>query len=70
MRIVTILSRKTIVNMFPVYSLLIGMSIGFTVSVSLAAIFSSALLGYLLGFSIGFIGWLTIVITKRKYDLV
>jgi hypothetical protein len=66
-RIVTILSRKTVVNMFPVYSLLIGMSIGFTVSVSLAAIFSSALLGYLLGFLVAFIGWLTIIITKRKF---
>lgn len=69
MRIVTILSRKTVVNMFPVYSLLIGMSVGFTVSVSLAVIFSSALLGYLLGFSIALIGWLTILITKRKYNL-
>ncbi|MBE5812110.1 MAG: hypothetical protein E7314_00455 [Clostridiales bacterium] len=66
-RIVTILSRKMVVNMLPVYSLLIGMSIGFTVSVSLAAIFSSALLGYLLGFSIVLIGWLAIIITKRKY---
>lgn len=69
-RIVTILSRKTVVNMFPVYSLLIGMSIGFTVSVSIAAIFSSALLGYLLGFSIILIGWLTILITKRKYNSI
>jgi len=69
MRIVTILSRKTVVNMLPVYSLLIGMSIGFTVSVSLAAIFSSAILGYMLGFSIAFIGWLTILITKRKYKV-
>lgn len=67
MRIVTILSRKIVVNMLPVYSFLIGMSIGFTVSVSLAAIFSSALLGYMLGFSIALIGWLTILITKRKY---
>jgi len=69
-RIVTILSRKTVVNMFPAYSLLIGMSIGFTVSVSLAAIFSSALLGYLLGASIVLIGWVTILITKRKYNSV
>lgn len=65
-RIVTILSRKTVVNMFPVYSLLIGMSIGFTISVSIAAIFSSALLGYMLGFSIILIGFLVIVITKNK----
>lgn len=70
MRIVTILSRKPVVNMLPVYSLLIGMSIGFTVSVSLAAIFSSALLGYLLGFSIALIGWLTIIITKAKYGTI
>jgi len=66
-RIVTILSRKTVLNMLPVYSLLIGMSIGFTVSVSIAAIFSSALLGYLLGFSIVLIGWLTILVTKRNF---
>lgn len=70
MRIVTILSRKTVVNMLPVYSLLIGMSIGFTVSVSLAAIFSSALLGYMLGFSIALIGWLTILITRAKYRTI
>ena len=70
MRIVTILSRKTVVNMLPIYSFLIGMSIGFTVSVSLAAIFSSALLGYMLGFSIALIGWLTILITRAKYGTV
>lgn len=68
-RIVTILSRKTILNMLPVYSLLIGMSIGFTVSVSIAAIFSSALLGYLLGFSIVLVGWLTILVTKRHFTM-
>lgn len=69
-RIVRILSRKAVVNMLPVYSLLIGMSIGFTVSVSLAAIFSSALLGYLLGFSIALIGWIAIIVTKRKYNVL
>jgi hypothetical protein len=69
-RIVTILSRKTVVNMLPVYSLLIGMSIGFSVSVSLAAIFSSSVLGYLLGFSITLIGGVTILIIKRKYNSI
>lgn len=66
-RIVRILSRKNVINMLPVYSLLIGMSIGFTLSVSLAAIFSSALLGYMLGFLIAFIGWIFILIAKSKY---
>ena len=66
-RIVRILNRKPIVNMLPVYSMLIGMSIGFTVSVSLAAIFSSALLGYMLGFSIVFIGWIFVLLSKNKY---
>ena len=65
-RIVTILSRKTVVNMLPIYSLLIGMSIGFTISVSIAAIFNSALLGYLLGGIVVITGYIAIKVTKSK----
>ena len=67
-RFFTTLFRLTPVNNAPVYSVFIGLSIGFTISVSMAVLFSSALLAYLVGFTVVAVGYLLIVTEKKKIE--
>lgn len=65
-RFFTTLFRLTPISNLPIYSVFLGLSFGFTISISMAVIFKSAILAYIIGFSLCFVGYLMVMMQRKK----
>jgi len=65
-RLFTTVFRLTHLSSLPVYSIFLGLSIGFTVSISMSVILNNVIIAYIAGFVISTLGYLMIKMKKRK----
>jgi len=66
LRFFTTIFRITNLNSLPMYSILLGLSFGFTISISMAMLLKNVLIAYSIGFLLVIFGYCVIIINRSR----